>query len=677
MNPPNVNQSIFRPPKPDTASGSVLRRCVTGTPKDLSTQPELPLASGSTTWSLSLLPLGSLTETRSTQEGGSSTPVCPPQNKRPIWNAKSNICQTNALDTKSYEMSVRELTGLDPDLKPFFDTALTDLYEKSWWPIEIGCPDSGLSYSASLLRKQEGSSWFSANLRQRPEVTASVLSPSWERTSCQSFTFSPVDTTDGESISQKQTQTPRKVAGKGKGKAKEGVFYLEEEPDEEGLEEEEEKESQASQEVQQQQQRPRKRIKKSVRMKEKGVLLRCRKIRIVPTEAQKEILKVCFGVYRYIYNECVNAEKDGLIQGASVKEFTKWRKLLTNKDNYHEKGQQWKDSCPNHAKQQAVEEFFKNKKTALDLVVNGKLKSFDIGHKSRYRCRQETIPFERFMINKVDESEGPSRSLISTVYKRKPMEFKVMGKLPKVFMGRNDTAFTRTEMKVTKTRTGKYYAIVSYEVTQTSRFPELHGDMVAFDPGAKTFLTYHSPDGTWGEIGTFEKQQELLVMADRLKSRLKKEGSRKTSRWRRHLQRRMLKLFEKVRNRTQDLHNKICSWVVNTYRVALLPEFKTSQMVSSTRLYSKTCRKMMTWSHYKFRSKLIGMAQKYTDVKIRLCNEAYTTKQCGVCGVINHTMTLGSRTFNCPGCGATASRDGHAARNVGLRSLRFLIDLSI
>lgn len=570
-------------------------------------------------------------------------------------------------------MSVRELIGLDPDLKPFFDTALTHLYAKSWWPTETGCPDSALSYSASLLRRQEASSWFSANLRQRPEVTASVLSPNWERTSSQSFTFSPADITAGESIGhspQKKTKMkPRKVTGEGKGKTKEGVFYLEEEPEEEGEEEEERTIPQEPQ------QRPIKRIKKSQKMKEKGVLLRCRKIRIAPTEDQKEILKGCFGVHRYIYNECVNAENDGRIQGASVKECSKWRTLLTNKASYHEKGQQWKDSCPTHAEQQAVEEFFKTKRTALDLVVNGKLRAFKIGHKSRYRCRQETIPLERFIIKKFDPSDGHSRSLVSTVYERKPMHFEVMGKIPKVFRDRDDTTFTCTEMKITRTRTGKYYAIVSYEVPQTSRFPELHGDMVSFDPGAKTFLTYHSPDGTWGEIGTFEKQQQLLVMADRLKSRLKKEGSSNTSRWRRHLKRRILKLLKKVRNRTSDLHNKICSWVVNTYLAVLLPEFKTSQMVSSKRLHSKTCRKMMTWSHYNFRSKLIGMAQKYTDVKIRLCNEAYTTKQCGSCGVIDRAMTLNNRTFNCSSCGLTASRDGHAARNVGLRSLRFLIDL--
>ncbi|ACH46754.1 putative transposase [Feldmannia species virus] len=408
-------------------------------------------------------------------------------------------------------------------------------------------------------------------------------------------------------------------------------------------------------------------------MKDKGVVLRCRKVRILPSEEQREILKSCFGIHRHIYNECVKAEKDGDIDGAGVRECYKWRKAFTTREDYYGQGKNWKDDCPSHTKQQAVEEFFKNKKTGLKLVSEGKIRRFDIGFKSRFKCRQETIPFEKFLIKKKDSTNPLSKSLVSTTYKGKSMDLRIMGKVPKVFKDRDDQGFTRTEMKITRTKTGKYYAIVSFEVPQTSRFPEIHGDMISFDPGCKTFQTYHSPDGTWGEIGTFEKQELLLRKADRLKSRLELEGKDKDSRWRRRTRRRMLNLFEKVRNRTADLHNKVCSWVVNTYRLVLVPEFKTSQMVSSKKLYSKTCRKMMTWSHYRFRSKLIAMAQKFTDVKVRLCNEAYTTKQCGSCGVINRSMTLNDRSFNCVSCGLSSSRDGHAARNVGLRSLRFLV----
>jgi len=368
----------------------------------------------------------------------------------------------------------------------------------------------------------------------------------------------------------------------------------------------------------------------------------------------------------------VNAENHGLIHGSSISECSRWRTILTKKQNYYNLGKHWKDGCPSHTKQQAVEEFFKNKKTGVKMVCEGNLKRFKINFKSRFRCTQETIPFERYSFRKSGQGR---RAIVSVPYQGKGMDLHVMGKVPKEFRDRDDLSSVRKEIKISRTRLGKYYAYITFEVDQTPKFPgDNKGDLISFDPGSKTFLTYHSPDGTWGEIASFKKQEDLLKRADNLKSKLDRKGNTRSSSWRRRSKRLILGLYEKVRNRTSDLHNKVCSWVVNTYRIVLLPTFKSSQMVSHGKLYSTTCRKMMTWSHYKFQRKLVDLAQKYTDVKVRLCNEAFTTKQCGCCGVINSTMTLKDRVFNCSSCGFQSSRDGHAARNVGLRSLKFLID---
>lgn len=635
MSPPNTNPSIFQPPRQDTDSECVPRLLGIGTPGDLSIQQELPPESGCTISNPSHLQPGSHLETPNTQGERLSTLEYPVPNRNLIWNARSSFCQRNSPNIKLYETSVRELIGQDPDLKPFFDTAWTDRYERSWLPTETGCQDSGLSYSSLLLKRQEGSSWFSANLRQNRDLTSSVLSPSWERTSCQSFTFSRADITEGESTRPKK-----------------------------------EKENQQNQE--ENQTRPKKRRKVSEVLNQRGKVMRSRKVRIRPTQEQREVLKKCFGVHRYIYNECVNAENRGLIHGSSVSECSRWRTLLTKKQNYYDLGNHWKDECPSHTKQQAVEEFFKNKKTGVKMVCEGNLKKFKINFKSRFKSTQETIPFERYSFRKTGQGRGCK---VSIPYQGKPMDLHVMGKVPKEFRDRDDINSIRKEIKISRTRLGKYYAYITFEVEQTPRFEgDVHGDMVSFDPGSKTFLTYHSPDGTWGEIGTFEEQEKLLKKADNLRSKLDIMRKTKGSRWRRRTKRLILGLFEKVRNRTADLHNKVCSWVVNTYRIILLPIFETKQMVSAKKLHSTTCRKMMTWSHYKFQRKLVDLAQKYMDVKVRLCNEAFTTKQCGRCGVVNWSMTLNDRVFNCSSCGLQSSRDGHAARNVGLRSLKFLID---
>lgn len=401
-------------------------------------------------------------------------------------------------------------------------------------------------------------------------------------------------------------------------------------------------------------------------------MIRARRIRILPDEHQREILKDCFGIHRHIFNECVNADKNGLVHGASAQESSRWRTLLTKRENYYNVGKNWKDRCPSHTKQQAVEEYFKAKKTGMKMVHEKKMKRFDLKFKSRFKMTRETIPFERYSLKKPSPE---SKQELVIPYQGKSIGFRISGKLPKEFRDRDDPKSLRKEVKITRTRLGKYYVHIPTEVEQKSKFPgESEGELISFDPGSKTFLTYHTPDGSWGEIGTFKKQEELLHEADRMRSKMDSGNSGKTCRSRRHLRRKFLGILEKVRNRTADLHNKVCSWVVNNFQVVLLPIFETSQMVSSGNLYSSTCRKMMTWSHYSFQRKLVDLAQKFTDVKVRLCNEAFTTKQCGRCGVVNRNMTLNDRIFHCSGCSLTSSRDGHAARNVGIRSLKFLVN---
>lgn len=530
-------------------------------------------------------------------------------NRRPIWNVRSSLSKKNSPNTELYETSAREFIGEDPDLKPFFDTAMRDRYESLWSLTEAGYLDWDSNLSSSSLRNQAESSWFwikeyrARNLEENPSLG---------RTCYPSFTFSPVDTTDPES-----TNEP-----------------------------------------------PKKRQRKSAQLEAKGAVLRTRRIRILPTKDQQTRLKDCIGIHRHIYNECVGADKDGEVNGASAVEMRKWRTLLTRKDNYYSVNKPWKGKCPCHTKQQAVEEFFKAKKTALGLAVKGKLSRFDISFKSRFKARQETVPFEKYRFTNISKW----RSLI-TIPSLKIGAIRTLGKVPKEFKRREDTSSIREEIKITRTKLGKYYATINYEVPQEAKHDGDQGDMISFDPGCKTFLTYHSNDGSWGEIGKFGQQQSLLEKADKLRSKL--STSERNSACKRRLRRRILGMYEKVRNRTADLHNKVCSWVVSKYRIILLPIFESSKMVSS--LQSKTARSMMTWSHFSFQRKLLAYAQKFTDVKVRLVNESFTTKTCGSCGALNEKMTLSNRTFWCDSCGLKSPRDGHAARNIGLRALKYLL----
>lgn len=51
-----------------------------------------------------------------------------------------------------------------------------------------------------------------------------------------------------------------------------------------------------------------------------------------------------------------------------------------------------------------------------------------------------------------------------------------------------------------------------------------------------------------------------------------------------------------------------------------------------------------------------------------------STKTCNNCGAINKDMTLGTRQWTCPACGAVHDRDYNAAKNILDEGLRIMKD---
>ena len=200
--------------------------------------------------------------------------------------------------------------------------------------------------------------------------------------------------------------------------------------------------------------------------------------------------------------------------------------------------------------------------------------------------------------------------------------------------------------------------------------PPDHNFICALDPGCRTFQTVYGTDNKVTHIGTsFEPIMKDLRRADRLASLREKLN---TSLKRKRHKHRFLRCFERVRNRIRDLHHKVATWLTNTYRVIILPQFKTREMTSNNNLNHKACRAMYTWSHYSFQQRLIERAQ-CAGVKVLIANEAYTSKTCGVCGRLNES--LGSnKHFCCPGCGFECDRDVNGARNILLRALPYILE---
>jgi transposase len=370
----------------------------------------------------------------------------------------------------------------------------------------------------------------------------------------------------------------------------------------------------------------------------------------------------------------VEPDLAGEVDGASKALESQIRAALTSVPECIAQGKAWKNEAPTHTKQQAVAEFFNAKRAAFANHAVGNIAHFEMRKRSKFRSRQETMPFEHYKVTDGTSSHAAGTAtraresaFISLMSKRQEVKLRVRGLLPKELRGRKDESMIREEIKITRTRLGYYYAIVSIQVPQRPRPSTGLGNFCALDPGVRTFQTWYTERERCGKMGSFAPMQEELRKADHIKSLLDTEGTSHKARWRRALRRRFLRHLEKVRNCVADLHHKTATWMARNFRVILLPTFETAQMLGAGHLASRVCRAMQTWGHYKFKTHLQSHAQLYRDVKVRTVSEAYTTRQCGRCGAVNDNVGA-AEVFTCQECGHRADRDYHAARNVFLRN---------
>jgi putative transposase len=186
--------------------------------------------------------------------------------------------------------------------------------------------------------------------------------------------------------------------------------------------------------------------------------------------------------------------------------------------------------------------------------------------------------------------------------------------------------------------------------------------MTAFDPEGRV--------AEWGR-GDVGRIYRLGYALDDLVSRASAKGLDHHRRW--NMRRAAARIRDKIRNLVDDLHRKLAKWLCEEHRFILLPKFETSRMVRCGRrkITRKTVRAMLTWSHYRFRQRLLAKAREYPGCHVVLVDEAYTSKTCGRCGRINDKLG-GNKWFRCPSCGLECDRDLHAARNI---LLRFLSDV--
>jgi hypothetical protein len=124
----------------------------------------------------------------------------------------------------------------------------------------------------------------------------------------------------------------------------------------------------------------------------------------------------------------------------------------------------------------------------------------------------------------------------------------------------------------------------------------------------------------------------------------------------------------KTRNVVKDMHYKAAHLLLSRFQTLILPHTTSHHWRRGKRLSKRVKRRIQALSFGKFASRVLETATWYPESRIVRGSEAYTSKQCGRCGVLNDELGA-SEIFWCNECGFEADRDVHAARNILLRFL--------
>lgn len=374
-----------------------------------------------------------------------------------------------------------------------------------------------------------------------------------------------------------------------------------------------------------------------------------KKIELFPTPEQRKILNEWFNTKRFIYNQCLNSYNEGECKNNK----DQFRNLWLNGPNIDKnENHRWTKNTPSAIRDAAISEL-------QQALSNNFLK----GGRFKMKFKSKKAPSDYIMIPKTNYRKG-------TFYTRYvgKKRIKTKEELPDKL---------ELDTRIQRTKLGRFFfcLVEEVEIKSENQAPDPINSVISLDPGVRTFMTGYDLKGNifeWGK-GNSERLIKLGIRADKLKSLIDSADILHKARY--QLRRKFLGLNVKIHNLVDTLHKNLAKWLCENYCFVLIPEFKQQGMVKKfdRKIKSKTVRNMLTWSHYRFRQRLIQKSREYPCCEIKVVTEEYTSKTCGKCGWI-HEKLGGNKVFNCQKCGIKIDRDYNGARNIMLKNLEKLAE---
>lgn len=269
---------------------------------------------------------------------------------------------------------------------------------------------------------------------------------------------------------------------------------------------------------------------------------------------------------------------------------------------------------------------------------------------------------------------------------------------------RRPVQYEGQDMNVVK-KMGRYYLVVPFS-SPTAAPATAAGlqaiqpkDIIALDPGIRTFMTGYCPAD--GQVLEYGKESALRTKLSAARNHIRgidsklshpnctyQEAARRVveqsnhattleeckatqQKIRREYHRRISRLragrrkYERrLDNLITDFHWKTCSELLSRFKHVILPPFSSRcacrlDLPGDYKLYAKNL------NHFNFRQRLLQKTWQYPESRVWIGGEHYTTRTCGSCGKLN--TVGGAETFHCRYCHLVCGRDANASRNIYMK----------
>ena len=376
-------------------------------------------------------------------------------------------------------------------------------------------------------------------------------------------------------------------------------------------------------------------------------MLKAIKVRIYPTDVQKQFISRQLGCCRKIYNLLLDYKKTEWEQNkhsVGLKDMGKYLTELKTKDEYfylndvHSKVLQQSMQDLN----KAFDNFFKLLKKDNKSVGYPKFKS---KHDTKQSCRFPSDIFNRTNY-KCDKIKGNRITLIKQL---SDIHFKCSKRDEKYL--NNKQQYIRS-VTLSKTSSNKYYLSVLIDYQQIKYEPI--DTVIGLDLGIKDFCV--DSNGNRYENKHFYKNSEKRIKFLSKQLSRKQKGSKNKNKARIKL----AKLHEKITNRRNNYLHQISSMLVNENQVICIEDLNVKGMMKNRHL----AKSIQDLGLYEFRRQLEYKCQFYGRQLVVIDRFYPSSKTCHECGFINSKLTLNDREWICPKCGKHIDRDYNAALNI-------------